>query len=100
MTASPATPPGDLKRIPSGVPGFDAMIQGGFLVQFVAEGLRRGGAALVVLTSLPRARFQDALRAADANPDRALEERRLRFVEWAAGSDEGGPPAEADGGTF
>jgi len=58
-------------RLSSGVPGFDALVQGGipsgaaviiqgpagrekdtFLLQFIAEGLKNGGSALVVLSSV------------------------------------------------
>src|SRR5881628_2697897 len=63
-------------RIPSGVPGFDSLVEGGipaglavivqgpagrekdrFLFQFVVEGLRGGGSALVVLSSVSPASY-------------------------------------------
>ncbi|TLZ59791.1 MAG: hypothetical protein E6K13_09340, partial [Methanobacteriota archaeon] len=119
MTDTAPDPPTDVKRIPSGIPGFDSLIQGGlpsgasvvvqgpagvekdaFLVQFLAESLRGGGAALVVLTSLPRLRFQETLRIAGVDVNRAIEDGRLRFVEWLARSDSAGPQVEVDGTTF
>jgi len=88
-------------RVASGAPGFDALIEGGFpsgsvvviqgpaggekeamLFQFIAEGLRQGGAALVVLSSVSPAKYQQDLRDAGVDVDRALSEDRLKFVDW------------------
>src|SRR5437867_1918905 len=55
---------------------------------------------LVVLTSLPRLRFQETLRIAGVDVNRAIEDGRLRFVEWLARSDSAGPQVEVDGTTF
>ncbi|TLZ59793.1 MAG: hypothetical protein E6K13_09350 [Methanobacteriota archaeon] len=119
VTETAAPPPKGHKRVTSGIPGLDSLIQGGFpagtsvilqgpagvekdafLAQFVADTLNRGGSALVVLTSLPRARFQETLRSGGVNVDQAIEEHRLRFVEWLVRSDETGPKVEVDGPTF
>ena len=88
-------------RVSSGVPGFDALVQGGlpkdsavvvqgpagrekdaFLLQFVVQGLRRGGAALVVLSSMSPAKYRQELREAGIDVDRAIAENRLKFVDW------------------
>src|SRR5881628_1878903 len=87
-------------RISSGVPGFDSLIEGGipaglavivqgpagrekdrFLFQFVVEGLRGGGSALVVLSSTSPAKYLHELRQAGVDPDRAVAEDRLKFVD-------------------
>jgi len=98
---------GELVRLSSGVPGFDALVQGGipsgaavivqgpagrekdtFLFQFIAEGLRGGGCALVVLSSVSPARYQQELRDAGVDVDSAIAEGRLKFVDWYSHKEE------------
>ena len=119
MTEESVSPPSELKRIPSGIPAFDAVTQGGFpqgasvvvqspagvenvafLTQFIAKGLKAGGAALVVLTSIPRARFRETTRRAGVDIDRAAADGRLRFVEWQERKREGHPQVAIEGDTF
>jgi len=106
-------------RLPSGVPGFDALVQGGFpsgaavvvqgpagrekdtfLFQFIAEGLRRGAAALIVLASVSPAKYQQDLREAGVDVDRAVAENRLKFVDWFAYKEETVQDVEQDGPVF
>jgi len=88
-------------RVKTGIKGFDELIQGGlpegstvvlegpsgvekdyFASTFIAEGLRDGGAILVVLSSKPPATFFEELRAKGYDPDKLFEEGRLRVVDW------------------
>lgn len=88
-------------RVPTGVKGFDELIQGGlpegacvvlegptgvektqFATGFLIEGLRRGEAILVVLASEPPSAFFEKLREKGFDPDRLYEEGRLRVVDW------------------
>ena len=106
-------------RIPTGIPGFDALVQGGipsgaavivqgpagrekdtFLFQFIVEGLRSGGCALVVLSSVSPARYQQELRDAGVDVDRALRENRLKFVDWFTYKQEPVQDVRHDGSTF
>src|SRR5881397_2036784 len=106
-------------RIASGVPGFDELAQGGFpkgsaialqgpsgrekdafLVQFVAEGLRRGDAAIVVLSSSSPEAFQEALRALGVDVHDALAENRLAFVDWHTQRTKPVQDVEQDGSVF
>ncbi|HYS71446.1 MAG TPA: ATPase domain-containing protein, partial [Thermoplasmata archaeon] len=106
-------------RFPSGVPGFDALIQGGFpsgaavivqgpagrekdafLLQFVADALRRGAAALVLLASVSPAKYEADLREAGVDVDLAIAEQRLRFVDWFTYKEEAVQDVEAEGPTF
>ncbi|HEV8595964.1 MAG TPA: ATPase domain-containing protein [Thermoplasmata archaeon] len=106
-------------RIPSGVPGFDTLVEGGFpsgsavvvqgpggkdkdafLFQFVLEGLRGTGSVLVVLSSLSPARYMRELRDAGIDVDRVLAENRLRFVDWFAYKEEAVQDVEQDGPVF
>jgi len=106
-------------RIPSGVPGFDALVQGGlpdgaavvvqgpsghekdaFLLQFVAEGLHRGGSALVVLSSMSPSRYLQELRSAGVNVDRAQAEGRLKFVDWFTYKEAPVQEVEEEGAVF
>ena len=106
-------------RVSSGVPGFDALVQGGFpsgaavvvqgpvggekdafLLQFVADGLRRGAAALVILSSVSPAKYIADLRDVGVDVEAVLRENRLRFVDWFAYKEEAVQDVEADGPTF
>src|SRR2546426_3509951 len=106
-------------RIPSGIPGFDALVEGGlpsgsaivvqgpagrekdtFLLQFVAEGLRQGAAVLVVLSSVSPAKYEMDLREAGIDVDAAIRENRLKFVDWFTYKEEAVQDVEADGPTF
>ena len=106
-------------RLSSGVPGFDSLVQGGipsgaavvvqgpaggeketFLFQFIAEGLRGGGCALVVLSSVSPARYEQELREAGADVDRALREGRLKFVDWFSYKENPVHEVEQDGPVF
>jgi len=106
-------------RTASGVPGFDALVQGGFpdgasvvvqgpagaekdafLFQFIAEGLRTKAAVLIVLSSVSPAKFQQDLRAAGVDVDAAIKENRLRFVDWFSYKEEAVQDIEVEGPTF
>ncbi len=106
-------------RTPSGVPGFDALVQGGFpsgsaivvqgpaggekdafLFQFVAEGLRASGSVLIVLSSMSPAKYLQELRDAGIEVDRALAENRLKFVDWFTYKEETVQDVEQDGPVF
>src|SRR5881409_622719 len=96
-----------MPRLPTGVPGFDAMVQGGlpvgssvvlqgppgqeklrFALTFLAEGLKSGGSALVVTSSQsPDAVIAD-LRELGVNLDSVTNENRLRVVDWYSWSEE------------
>ena len=88
-------------RVKTGIKGFDELIQGGlpegstvvlegpsgvekdyFASTFIAEGLKDGGAILVVLSSKPPATFFEELRAKGYDPDKLFKEGRLRVVDW------------------
>src|SRR5881397_1503843 len=106
-------------RIHSGVPGFDDLVQGGipagavvmvqglagrekdaFLFQFVAEGLRSGGSALVVLSSTSPATYMKELEAAGLDLHLALAENRLKFVDWFTYKENPVQDVEQDGPVF
>ena len=106
-------------RVSSGVPGFDALVQGGipkavaivvqgpagqekdtFLFQFIVEGLSRGGAALVVLSSGSGETFRADLRSAGVDVDQAIEENRLKFVDWFSYNEEPVQDIQVEGPTF
>ena len=103
----------------SGVPGFDALVEGGFpkgtaivvqgpagrekdafLFQFITEGLRSGGCALVVLSSLSPAKYQQQLREAGVDVDKAVAENRLKFVDWFTHKESPVQDVEQDGPVF
>jgi len=105
--------------VPSGVPGFDALVRGGFpsgtglvvqgpagrekdafLLQFVAEGLRKGGCALVVLSSVSPAKYQEELRTAGVDVDAAIASNRLKFVDWFTYKEDAVQDVEQDGPVF
>src|SRR3990170_3875914 len=106
-------------RLSSGVPGFDALVQGGipsgaaviiqgpagrekdtFLLQFIAEGLQGGGCALVVLSSVSPAKYQQQLREAGVDVDQAVAENRLKFVDWFTYKENPVQDVEQDGPVF
>src|SRR5207253_7495335 len=96
-----------MPRLPTGVPGFDAMVQGGlpvgssvilqgppgqeklrFALTFLAEGLKSGGSGLVVVSSQsPDAVLAD-LRGLGVDLDAVTAENRLRIVDWYSWSEE------------
>ncbi|MGQ0796786.1 MAG: DUF7504 family protein, partial [Methanobacteriota archaeon] len=88
-------------RLPSGVPGFDEMIEGGlpagacvvlqgppgreklrFALTFLAEGLKSGAAGLIVVSSNSPDAILTELRSLGVDLDRVLAENRLRIVDW------------------
>ena len=88
-------------RVPTGVKGFDELIQGGlpegaavvlegptgvektqFAMGFLIEGLRRGEAILAVLSSEPPTAFFEKLRERGFEPEKLYNEGRLRVVDW------------------
>jgi len=103
-------------RIPTGVPGFDALVQGGlpggsavvvqgpsgrekdaFLIQFIAEGLRAGAGVLVLVSSVSPSSYQRKLREAGVDVDRAIAENRLKFVDWFTYKEEAVQDVEEEG---
>jgi len=106
-------------RLPSGVPGFDALVQGGFptgtavvvqgpadkekdtfLFQFVVEGLQKGGAALIVLSSVSPAKYEQELRDAGVDVDVAFAENRLKFVDWFTYKEEAVQDVQQEGSVY
>lgn len=106
-------------RIPSGVPGFDSLVQGGFpegaavvvqgpagkekdafLFQFIADGLRENASVLVVLSSVSPTRYQQELKDAGIDVDRAIAENRLKFVDWFTYKEETVQDVEQSGPIF
>ncbi|HWM52584.1 MAG TPA: ATPase domain-containing protein, partial [Thermoplasmata archaeon] len=96
-----------MPRLPTGVPGFDAMVQGGlpfgssvvlqgppgqeklrFALIFLAEGLRSGGSGLVVTSSQSPDAVLAELRELGVNLDSVTNENRLRVVDWYSWSEE------------
>src|SRR2546430_16975755 len=96
-----------MPRLPTGVPGFDAMVQGGlpvgssvvlqgppgqeklrFALMFLAEGLKSGGGGLVVTSSQsPDAVIAD-LREFGVNLDSVTNNHRLRAADGSSWSEE------------
>src|SRR5437899_10099546 len=96
-----------MARLATGIPGFDAMVQGGlpvgssvvlqgppgeeklrFALTFLAEGLRAGGSALVVTASQSPDAVVAELRGLGVNLDTVTNENRLRIVDWYSWSEE------------
>src|SRR2546426_718586 len=96
-----------MPRLPTGVPGFDAMVQGGlpigssvvlqgppgqeklrFALTFLAEGLKSGGSGLVVTASQSPDAVLAELRDLGVNMDSVTNENRLRVVDWYSWSEE------------
>src|SRR2546422_462763 len=96
-----------MPRLPTGVPGFDAMVQGGlpvgssvvlqgppgqeklrFALMFLAEGLKSGGSGLVVTSSQSPDAVIAELRELGVNLDSVTNENRLRVVDWYSWSEE------------
>src|SRR5437867_1704913 len=96
-----------MPRLPTGVPGFDAMVQGGlpvgssvvlqgppgqeklrFALTFLAEGLKSGGSGLVVTSSESPDSVIAELRQLGVNLDSVTNENRLRVVDWYSWSEE------------
>src|SRR2546430_13594925 len=105
-----------MPRLPTGVPGFDAMVQGGlpvgssvvlqgppgqeklrFALMFLAEGLKSGGSALVVTSSQsPDAVIAD-LRELGVNLDSVTNENPPRVVASHPPTDETAPDTQERG---
>src|SRR5712691_3021612 len=96
-----------MPRLPTGVAGFDAMVQGGlpvgssvvlqgppgqeklrFALIFLAEGLKSGGSGLVVTSSQSPEAVIAELRELGVNLDSVTNENRLRVVDWYSWSEE------------
>src|SRR3990172_8403767 len=96
-----------MARLPSGVAGFDEMVQGGlpesacivlqgppgqeklrFALTFLAEGLRAGASGLVVVSSQSPDSVLGELRALGVDLDAVVAENRLRIVDWYTQRDE------------
>src|SRR5256712_7392377 len=96
-----------MPRLPTGVPGFDAMVQGGlpvgssvvlqgppgqeklrFALTFLAEGLKSGGSGLVVTSSQSPDAVIAELRELGVDLDSVTNENRLRVVDWYSWSEE------------
>jgi len=103
-------------RLPSGIPGFDALLEGGFnagstlvlhgpagrerdafLIAFIGEALRSGAPALIVLSTDSTAAYQEALRARGHHLDRAIAENRVIFIDWRPLRKPTGERAETEG---
>src|SRR2546422_10600462 len=87
--------------LPTGIPGFDAMVGGGlpvgssvvlqgppgqeklrFALTFLAEGLKSGGSGLVVTASQSPDDVLAELRDLGVNLDSVTNGNRLRGVDW------------------
>src|SRR5881396_3581795 len=96
-----------MPRLATGIPGFDAMVQGGlpvgssvvlqgppgqeklrFALTFLAEGLRAGGSALVVTASQSPDAVVAELQSLGVNLVSVTNENRLRIVDWYSWSEE------------
>src|SRR2546426_878816 len=96
-----------MPRLPTGVPGFDAMVQGGlpvgssvvlqgppgqeklrFALIFLAEGLKSGGSGLVGSSSQSPDAVIAELRELGVNLASVTNENRLRVVDWYSWSEE------------
>src|SRR5437879_6867793 len=96
-----------MPRLPTGIAGFDAMVQGGlpvgssvvlqgppgqeklrFALIFLAEGLKSGGSGLVVTSSQSPDAVIAELRELGVNLDSVTNENRLRVVDWYSWSEE------------
>src|SRR3989449_532405 len=96
-----------MPRLPTGIPGFDAMVQGGlpvgssvvlqgppgqeklrFALTFLAEGLKSGGSGLVVTASQSPDAVIAELRELGVNLESVTNESRLRVIDWYSWSEE------------
>src|SRR3972149_7273665 len=96
-------------RLRSGVEGFDSLIDGGFpqgasvvlqgppgtekdnfAFQFLAEGLRTGEAALIVVSSTSPAAFLASLERLGVDVQGAIAANRLKVVDWHSYQEETG----------
>ncbi|HKZ88659.1 MAG TPA: ATPase domain-containing protein [Thermoplasmata archaeon] len=90
-------------RIPSGVPGFDDIVQGGlpfgtsvgllgpsgtenlsFAIAFLAEGLREGASGLLLVSSVSVDDVLAELRSLGVDVDKAGASNRFRIVDWSS----------------
>ncbi len=105
-----------MNRLRTGIPGFDAVIQGGlpmgasvilqgppgpeklqFSLAFLAEGLRSGGSGLVLTASQAAGTVLQSLRALGVDVERAAREDRLRIIDWYTWSKKAVPEIEEHG---
>src|SRR5438552_3704005 len=96
-----------MARLPSGILGFDEMVQGGlpigssvilqgppgqeklrFALTFLAEGLKAGASGLVAVSSQSPDAVLDELRKLGVDLDSVTQENRLRIVDWYSWSEE------------
>jgi KaiC/GvpD/RAD55 family RecA-like ATPase len=89
------------ERLPSGIEGLDSMLGGGFPkadmvlvsgppgmakfnvgIQFLAEGLKSGGAGLAVISSMNIREFRDALSKLGVNISACESKGRLITIDW------------------
>src|SRR3989440_430401 len=96
-----------MPRLPTGVPGFDAVVHGGlpvgssvvlqgppgqenlrFALTFLAEGLKSGGSGLVVTASQSPDAVIAELRELGVNLESVTNESRLRVIDWYSWSEE------------
>jgi len=96
-----------MARLPSGILGFDEMVQGGlpigssvilqgppgqeklrFALTFLAEGLKAGASGLVAVSSQSPDAVLDELRKLGVDLDSVTQESRLRIVDWYSWSEE------------
>src|SRR3989441_570747 len=96
-----------MPRLPTGIPGFDAMVGGGlpvgssivlqgppgqeklrFALTFLAEGLKSGSSGLVVTSSQSPDAVIAELRNLGVDLNSVTNENRLRVVDWYSWSEE------------
>lgn len=96
-----------MTRLATGIPGFDAMVQGGlpagssvilqgppgeeklrFALMFLAEGLKAGSSGLVVISSQSPDSVLAELRNLGVDIEAIAKEQRLRIVDWYSWSEE------------
>ncbi len=95
-----------MTRLPTGVPGFDALIDGGlpmgtsvvlqgppgqeklaFALTFLAEGLKSGASGILVTASQAPTNLLETLRGLGVDVDLVAKENRLRIVDWYSWSE-------------
>ncbi len=105
-----------MSRLHTGIPGFDAVIQGGlpiganvvlrgppgpeklqFALAFLAEGLRSGGSGIVLTASQAAGTVLQFLRGLGVDVERAAREDRLRIIDWYTWSKKAVPEIEEHG---
>jgi KaiC/GvpD/RAD55 family RecA-like ATPase len=93
--------PGSSKRAPTGVPGFDVLIEGGiprgsavllqgppgverdsFWIQFIAEALRSGESAIVTVSSTSPDELRTKFRNFGIDLKKYEDERKIIIIDW------------------